>query len=179
MMNDIHYKMSDFGDFSDFFNDTSITDDVNNTYKTVDNAQQLAQLDDEIKEITNFPKYDIYETAVAIIDGRYPSMGFDHQNAMERAAKKYKIMPRSLIRGFIDTDNRLAFIFIGIINGGPFLKYAQHFAKTYNYIEDSNDIINNIDDIAKMIKKELNINKVYALHYPEANQVQRLAKLIQ
>ena len=56
---------------------------------------------------------------------------------------------------------------------------AQRHAELKKYTKIDNNIINNIDDIAEIIKRELNINKVYALHCPKGNQVQRLAKLIQ
>ena len=160
----------------DFSEDANKIDD---RYKTVNSTKQLAQLNDEIKEITNFPNYNMYDDAIAIINGHYLDIGFDHQDAILKILNKYKVKPESLIRGFIDMNNKIVFIFTYIAKSGAYLKMAQRHAELKKYTKIDNNIINNIDDIAEIIKRELNINKVYALHCPKGNQVQRLAKLIQ
>lgn len=153
-------------------------DKIDDKYKTVDNAKQLAQLADDIKEIINFPNYKAHDDAIAVVNGHCIGTGFDHQDAMEQAVNKYKVKPESLIRGFIDTNNKLVFIFPYIMTSGAYLEYLQDYAQRKKYINIDNNIIDNINNISEIIKTELKINKVYALHYPKGNQVQRLAKLI-
>jgi len=97
---------------------------------------------------------------------------------MVRVVSKYKVKSESLIRGFIDTNNKLVFIFSYIMTSGTYLEYLQKYVLQKKYISIDNNIIDNINNISEIVKTELKINKVYVLYYPKGNQVQRLAKLI-
>ena len=113
--------------------------------------------------------------AVAIINGLYPGVGFDHQAAATTAIKKYKIYPESVSRGFMDTRTNIVFIILHH-EAGSFLKYLQKYVAS-EYINNKNFNPNiSFDETAQAIKDKLHANKVYALYTPDAQHIYRLAK---
>ena len=132
----------------------------------LNNGDKVGDTADFSTNVGNLP-------ALAIINNEYANYGFDHQAAAEKALDEAKCKPYTVSRGFIDLNNRIAFLILYADKGGAFIRMLQSKAKRY---PDKGEPVVDFDKAAQKVKDKFNLIKVYALGVPSGNQVTRLAK---
>ena len=142
------------------------------SFQSVD-LSALLNNGDKVGDTTDFNVHVAELPALAIINSEYAAYGFDHQAAAEKALREARCKPYTVSRGFIDLNNRVAFLILYTDNGSSFLRMLQRLAKRY---PDKGEPTVDFDKAAQHVKDMFNLEKVYALDHPTGGQVTRLAK---
>lgn len=148
------------------FNDNTSKRDLNILLTNND------KIGDDIKfdlHVENLP-------AMAIINGLYPGIGYNHLVAAIQAVRKYQVYPQLISRGFIDESTGIAFIIPFKRADDSFIQYLQRKYRRFrdNEISMSYNPDINFNITAASIKSKLNLQKVYA--YGSSKGLHRLAK---
>ena len=132
--------------------------------------KELANINDNIGDTIDFNQNVGSLSAMVIINGKYTGIGFDHQDAAEKAIDQFSTYPLSETRGFFDRENKIAFIISGIFEGknDGFGKYLRNY---YTRHCDSDDHINesinkDFNKMSEYVKQQLNAKKVYLYDGP-------------
>lgn len=96
-----------------------------------------------------------------VINGKHAEMAYaEHYDGLESFVTKNKIKPKTVLRGYIDLSNKIAFLLHNELYSIPDKELVELFGtEILNYKDE--EIINDYIEIADIIKPQLKVNKVY------------------
>ena len=144
-------------------------------YDNNEPTEYLNKLDDKIGDVIDFDTHIENLSAMAVVNGKYVGIGFDHQQAAERTLKELKELPYTLSRGFVDLHNKIGFLITYTFNSesGIIRMLRKRCRRS---LPDNGEPVIDFNKIAEVAKRQYNLNKIYALGVPNGNQITRLAK---